>query len=79
MFPFLRLILIANDSNKDYGGITDQQEKYTSFNEICGTNYGLEKQFSYESYALDKLRFAGDYGSNQNRGVLFGCFNQSSQ
>lgn len=46
----LRLILIANDSNMDYGGITYQQEIYTNFNEICGTSYGLEKQFSYESY-----------------------------
>lgn len=31
---------------------------------------GLETLFSYESYAFDKLRFAGKYGNTV--GVLFG-------
>lgn len=34
---------------------------------------GLETQFSYESYALDKLRFARDYGNTVGVLLLF-CF-----
>lgn len=39
---------------------------------------GLETQFSYESYALDKLRFARDYGYIVGVLLLFVCFNLNS-